>query len=56
VLVALPLAIGGFLVATNPAYFSAMWGDVEGRRLVYLAFALQALGGYVLYRMTRLRA
>lgn len=55
VLVALPLAIGGFLVATNPAYFSAMWGDVEGRRLVYLAFALQALGGYVLYRMTRLR-
>lgn len=55
VLVALPLAIGGFLVATNPEYFSAMWGDVEGRRLVYVAFALQALGGYVLYRMTRLR-
>ncbi|WP_442807868.1 type II secretion system F family protein [Trinickia soli] len=56
VLVALPLLIGGFLVATNPAYFSAMWSDVEGRRFVYLAFVLQAAGGYVLYRMTRLRA
>ena len=56
VLVALPLLIGGFLVATNPSYFSAMWGDVQGRRLIYLSFALQAVGGYLLYRMTRLRA
>lgn len=56
VLVALPLLIGGYLVATNPAYFSAMWSDADGRRFVYLAFALQAAGGYVLYRMTRLRA
>jgi tight adherence protein B len=56
VLVALPLLIGGFLVATNPSYFSAMWSDAQGRRLVYLSFALQAIGGYLLYRMTRLRA
>lgn len=55
VLVALPLAIGGFLIATNPTYFSAMWGDADGRHLIYLAFALQAGGGYLLYRMTRLR-
>lgn len=55
VLVALPLAIGGYLVATNPTYFSAMWGDADGRHLIYLAFALQAGGGYLLYRMTRLR-
>jgi tight adherence protein B len=56
VLVALPLLIGGFLVATNPTYFKTMWGDPDGRRLVYLAFALQAAGGYLLYRMTRLRS
>lgn len=56
VLVALPLLIGGFLIATNPSYFEAMWGDADGRRLVCLAFALQAIGGYLLYRMTRLRA
>lgn len=56
VLVALPLLIGGFLIATNPTYFKTMWGDGDGRRLVYLAFALQAAGGYLLYRMTRLRS
>ncbi|HEV3104704.1 MAG TPA: type II secretion system F family protein [Trinickia sp.] len=56
VLVALPLIIGGFLIATNPAYFSAMWVDHDGRRLVYIAFALQILGGYLLYRLTRLRS
>jgi tight adherence protein B len=55
VLVALPILIGGFLIATNPAYFQAMWGDASGRRLICLAFALQAVGGYLLYRMTRLR-
>ncbi|HTH74569.1 MAG TPA: type II secretion system F family protein [Trinickia sp.] len=55
VLVALPLAIGAFLIANNPAYFSAMWSDPDGRHLIYLAFALQAGGGYLLYRMTRLR-
>lgn len=55
VLVALPVLIGGFLIATNPAYFQAMWGDATGRRLVCLAFVLQAVGGYLLYRMTRLR-
>ena len=56
VLVALPILIGGFLVATNPTYFQAMCGDADGRRLICLAFALQAVGGYLLYRMTRLRA
>jgi tight adherence protein B len=55
VLVALPLAIGGFLIATNPTYFSVMWADADGRHLIYLAFALQATGAYLLYRMTRLR-
>jgi tight adherence protein B len=56
VLVALPLLIGGFLVSTNPTYFTTMWGDADGRHLIYLSFALQAAGGYLLYRMTRLRA
>jgi tight adherence protein B len=56
VLVALPVLIGGFLIATNPEYFQAMWGDATGRRLICFAFVLQAVGGYLLYRMTRLRA
>lgn len=56
VLAVLPLIIGGFLVATNPTYFSGMWADVDGRRLVCLAFVLQVAGGYLLYRLTRLRS
>lgn len=56
VLIALPLLIGGALIATNPRYFEAMLGDADGRRLIYLSFSLQAAGGYLLYRMTKLRA
>lgn len=56
VLVALPLVIGGFLIASNPSYFSAMWTDPGGRRLVYIAFGMQVIGGYLLYRLTRLRS
>ncbi|RDU97364.1 type II secretion system F family protein [Trinickia dinghuensis] len=55
VLVALPLLIGGYLVATNPSYFTTMWSDIVGRRLIFVSFALQAAGGYLLYRLTRLR-
>jgi tight adherence protein B len=55
ILALLPVGIGGFLMLTNPRYFGAMWFDPSGRQLVYLAFALQLLGAYLLYRMTRLR-
>ncbi len=51
----LPVAIGGFLIMTSPRYFGAMWYDPKGRHLVYLAVALQLIGGYLLYRLTRLR-
>jgi tight adherence protein B len=55
VLALMPLAIGGFLIVSNPRYFGAMWFDPTGRELVYLAFALQLFGAYLLYRLTRLR-
>ncbi|WP_018438701.1 type II secretion system F family protein [Trinickia symbiotica] len=56
VLAVLPLAIGGFLIASNPTYFGAMWADSTGRALIYVAFGLQMAGGYMLYRLTRLRS
>lgn len=56
VLAALPLVIGGFLIASNPEYFNAMWQDPSGRTLVYAAFGLQAGGGGLLYRLARLRS
>ncbi|WGS51400.1 type II secretion system F family protein [Paraburkholderia sp. D15] len=55
VLAALPIGIGGFLILSNPKYFGSMWFDPTGRQLVYLAFALQIVGAWLLHRMTNLR-
>lgn len=51
----LPVGIGGFLILTNPRYFGSMWFDPGGRQLLYIAFALQLTGAYLLYRLARLR-
>ena len=55
ILALLPVGIGGFLILTNPRYFGAMWFDPSGRQLVYVAFGLQLIGAWLLYRLTRLR-
>ncbi|MBJ9592475.1 MULTISPECIES: type II secretion system F family protein [Burkholderia] len=55
VLALLPIAVGSFVISTSPRYFTAMWNDDSGRQLIYLAFALQAIGGFWLYRLARLR-
>ncbi|MCA8017679.1 type II secretion system F family protein [Burkholderia metallica] len=55
VLALLPIAVGSFVIATSPRYFTAMWNDDGGRQLIYLAFALQAIGGFWLFRLARLR-
>ncbi|WP_179403646.1 type II secretion system F family protein [Burkholderia guangdongensis] len=55
VLMALPVAIGGFVVATNPSYLHGMWIDPTGRPILFVAFVLQLVGAACLYRMARLR-
>ncbi|KML61179.1 pilus assembly protein [Burkholderia cepacia] len=55
VLALLPIAVGSFVIATSPRYFTVMWNDDAGRQLIYLAFVLQAMGGFWLYRLARLR-
>lgn len=55
ILALMPVGIGGFLMLTNPRYFGAMWFDTAGRQLVYLAFGMQIVGAFLLYRLTRLR-
>ncbi|MFM0156016.1 type II secretion system F family protein [Paraburkholderia sediminicola] len=52
----LPVGIGGFLILTNPRYFGSMWFDPVGRQILYLAFGLQLLGAYLLYRLARLKS
>jgi tight adherence protein B len=56
VLAMLPIGIGGFLILSNPRYFASMWFDPSGRQLVYLAFGLQVVGAYLLYRLASLRS
>jgi tight adherence protein B len=51
----LPILLGAMVIVTNPAYFDAMWSDALGKRLVYVAVALQMLGAWLLYRLARLR-
>ncbi len=55
VLVMLPIAIGSFVVMTNPKYLYGMWGDPSGRSLLMIAFLAQVVGSIWLYRMARLR-
>ncbi|KVA45343.1 type II secretion system F family protein [Burkholderia cepacia] len=55
VLVMLPIAIGSFVVMTNPRYLYGMWGDPSGRSLLTIAFLAQVAGSIWLYRMARLR-
>ncbi|QQK04039.1 pilus assembly protein [Burkholderia sp. Bp9017] len=55
VLVMLPIAIGSFVVMTNPSYLEGMWNDSSGRLLLMFAFVMQLAGSVWLYRMARLR-
>ncbi|MBR7975284.1 type II secretion system F family protein [Burkholderia vietnamiensis] len=55
VLMMLPVAIGSFVVMTNPRYLQGMWNDPGGRVLLTLAFVMQVVGSVWLYRMARLR-
>ncbi|MFK3773614.1 type II secretion system F family protein [Pseudomonas sp. NPDC089406] len=49
----LPLAMVGYFLMANPGYLLAMWRDSHGQMMLLFAFALQALGCVVLWRMMR---
>lgn len=51
----LPASMALFILFINTAYLATMWADAGGRRLLLLAFGLQLLGGFLLYRLARLR-
>ena len=53
VLGALPLCMAGYFLMANPRYLLAMWQDSAGLMMLLVAFALQALGCLVLWRMMR---
>lgn len=51
----LPLSMGLFILFIQAQYLARMWADASGRQLLMLAFGLQLLGGFLLYRLARLR-
>ncbi|MDH0305262.1 MULTISPECIES: type II secretion system F family protein [unclassified Pseudomonas] len=53
ILGALPLAMVGYFLLANPGYLLAMWRDSHGQLMLLFAFALQAIGCLVLWRMMR---
>lgn len=53
VLGALPLFMVGYFLTVNPNYLMSLWRDSSGQWLLLLAFALQAVGCLVLWRMMR---
>ncbi|CAM5207772.1 hypothetical protein CDEF62S_00961 [Castellaniella defragrans] len=55
ILALLPLGIGALIIATNDTLIIGMWEDSMGRKLLIGAFALQVLGSFWLYRLSRLK-
>ncbi|MGB6008432.1 type II secretion system F family protein [Castellaniella sp.] len=54
ILALLPLGLGAMIIATNEVLIVGMWEDPVGRKLLVGAFALQVLGSFWLYRLSKL--
>ncbi|KQN53701.1 type II secretion system protein F [Pseudomonas sp. Leaf48] len=53
VLALLPVCVAGYTLLTNPTYLLTMWNESSGQMMLAGAFALQAVGCLVLWRMLR---
>ena len=49
----LPMTMGGYLFISNPQMLLGMWDQPDGRVVLIVAFALQAIGSWLLWRMMR---
>ena len=48
-----PIALAGYMVATNPGYIDMMLQDASGKTVLYVAAFLQLVGVLLLWRMLR---
>lgn len=53
VLAVLPAAVAGYILAINPDYLTSMWSDSSGQIALAAAFAFQAVGCFLLWRMIK---
>ncbi len=51
VLAIVPLALSVYILLQNPEYYSEMWNDPKGRKLLFLSVILQTTGILVIWRM-----
>ncbi|MHB1056949.1 MAG: type II secretion system F family protein [Rhodanobacter sp.] len=49
----LPVVVSVFMSLSNPAFFGPMFTHSLGHRILLLALALEALGGFLLYRLAK---
>jgi tight adherence protein B len=49
----LPLIVATFMTVTNPAFFTPMFTQPLGHKILLMALGLEALGGCLLYRLAR---
>lgn len=56
ILICLPLALIVIISVINPGFFDPLLKDPLGRRLIWIAMALQAVGGLVIHRLTYFKA
>ena len=55
ILALLPIVVGAMIMFLNEGYFLRMWNDPGGRKLIFIAGALQVFGSFFLYRLARLK-
>ena len=53
VLAMLPICVGAYMLAMNPAYLDFMWQDDGGRKVLMAALGMQIVGVVILWRMVR---
>lgn len=49
----LPILVVGYFLLTNPGYMLKMWHDTGGQHMLLMAFGMQVLGSFALWRMVR---
>lgn len=53
VLAGLPLALGGYILISNPDFLMGMWVTSAGKIMLLLSLALQLTGCFILWRMLK---
>lgn len=53
VLASLPIGLAVYIFVSNPSFILGLWQDPAGQQLLSVAFAMQVMGCYLLWRMLK---